>query len=78
VHAAVADGVDRPALHLATAGAPFSWVNSKPWPSPRSLGTMNIDRPRWPLRAVGVGAGQQHQHVGAGAEVHHVFTPLIT
>ena len=66
VHAAVADGVDGPALHRAPPPGPAS--STKPWPSPRGLGTTNSDRPRWVLAAVGVGAGQQHEHVGAGAE----------
>ena len=63
VHAAVADGVDRAALHLPAAGRrrrPASWVNSKPWPSPRGLGTMNMRQAAVALRPVGVGAGQQH------------------
>ena len=53
-----------PALHAAAAVL----VNSKPWPSPRGLGTMNRRQAAVGLRPVGVGAGQQHEDVGAGGE----------
>ena len=35
---------------------------------PRAFSTMNSERPRWALDAVGVGTGQQHEHVGPGRE----------
>ena len=67
------------ALHLRRHRPAGS--NSKPWPSPRGFGTTNSDRPRWALRAVGVGAGQQHQHVGPRAEraprLHAVDQPAV-
>ena len=63
VHAAVADRVDGPALHLP-AGLLLRELEAM------ALATrLRHDEEREAavgLRAVGIGAGQEHQHVGAG------------
>ena len=81
VHAAVADRVDRrgPPSSRRRAPSSASCVSSKPWPSPRSLGTMNIDRPRWPASSGRGRCGRAACSTSARApNVHQVFTPLIS
>ena len=48
--------------------ASSSWVNTKPWPSPRGFSTTNMREAAVGQGPVGVGAGQQHEHVGPGGE----------
>ena len=85
VHAAVADRVDRPTLHMptrrpacATRSPTGCCVSRKPCPSPRSFGTTNRLRPRWPLVRSGSVRASSANASARAANVHHVLTPLIT
>ena len=47
---------------------PSGWSSTNEWPGTGSFSTTNIDSPRWVRRAVGIGARQQHEQVGAPGE----------
>ena len=76
VHAPVADACRWPGPPSCRARR-RSWVNSKPWPSPRALGTMNSDRPRWVLDRSGSVRASSMSTSARAANVHQVLTPLM-
>ena len=53
------------------------WVSTKPWPSPRGLGTTKRDRPRWALERSGSVRAKSMSTSARAANVHHVLTPLM-
>ena len=57
---------------------PPGWVNSKPWPLARSLGTMNRLRPRCVRVRSGSVRASSISTSARPANVHQVLTPLIT
>ena len=69
VHAAIADGVDRTPLHLPDAAVGDRRLGELEAVTVAArLGDDEQAQPAVGLGAVRIGAGEQHQHVGAGAE----------
>jgi hypothetical protein len=70
--------IGRPSILPPTNDPAPSCVNSKPCASPRGLGTMNSDSPRWVFDRSGSVRARSISTSARAPNVHHVFTPLMT